>query len=272
MSYRYSFILSFLVLLSACERDMQNVSREDVAMEESYEPAMVAENSDELQSNGNQVQNLHLIKEADIKYETKNLQESAQSIHALTARLGGYISSEIASQNSYRKEILYNLRVPSAQFEKAMASIGEGVQHFDRREIRTRDVSEEYVDVESRIKSAQEIEARLLKLLDRAKNVEEILQVEQKLGRVRTEIERAQGRMKYLKDRIALSSIEVHIYQELEREVIETDEPNRFVIALKDGWTGFTAFLLILIRLWPLMILTALFIFAFKRFRKKTVK
>ena len=62
MSYRYSFILSFLVLLSACERDMQNVSREDVAMEESYEPAMVAENSDELQSNGNQVQNLHLIK------------------------------------------------------------------------------------------------------------------------------------------------------------------------------------------------------------------
>ncbi|WP_421754652.1 DUF4349 domain-containing protein [Croceimicrobium sp.] len=272
MSYRFSFLFSLLVLFSACERDMQNVAHEDVAMEESYEPDVMAGNSDELQSNGIPVQNLHLIKEADIKYETKNLEESAQAINALTARLGGYISSEKANQNGYRKEILYTLRIPSAQFEKAMAGIGEGVQHFDRREIKTRDVSEEYVDVESRIKSAQEIEARLLKLLDRAKNVEEILQVEQKLGQVRSEIERAQGRMKYLKDRIALSSIEVHIYQELEKEVIDTDEPNRFVIAIKDGWTGFTAFVLILIRLWPLMILTALFIFAFKRFRKKTVK
>ena len=76
----------------------------------------------------------------------------------------------------------------------------------------SRDVTEEYFDVEARIRNKKSEEARLLKLLDdRTANLKDVLEIERELSRVREEVERMEGRMRVLQDLTALSTVKLHV-------------------------------------------------------------
>ena len=105
------------------------------------------------------------------------------------------------------------MRIPVPQFQRFVEETSRlGVS--ERREIQSDDVTEEYVDLEARLANKQQLEARLLELVaKRTDEIKDVIAVEAELSRVREEIERMQGRLRYLTDRVALTTVEITAYE-----------------------------------------------------------
>jgi len=101
-------------------------------------------------------------------------------------------------------------------------------------------VTEEFIDIQARIKTKKELENRYKELLAKANTVEELLSIEKELGTLRTEIESIEGRLKYLQDRVSLSSLTIEYYE-------LTTSSFRFIPKLGKsfvtGWNWFLSFI-----------------------------
>ncbi len=131
-------------------------------------------------------------------------------VAGLITKFGGYISeSKVDRTRSTQRTGKWVARVPVDQFEKFLDAVVEiGVP--ETRDTNAQDVTEEYVDLEARIKNKREIERRMLKLLeDRSGDIKDVIAVESELGRVREEIERMEGRVRFLTNRISLTTVTI---------------------------------------------------------------
>ncbi len=124
---------------------------------------------------------------------------SAMLIKRVEAR-SGFVVDSVARGES-RASVKSTLRVPAEDFEVMLSEIRE-LGAVEREEIRGEDVTEQIVDLEARLRSQRKLEQRMLGLLDQSQDIEAILKVEQELSRVRTEIERMEGKRQSLRDRV----------------------------------------------------------------------
>ncbi|MHB8902448.1 MAG: DUF4349 domain-containing protein [Thermoguttaceae bacterium] len=132
----------------------------------------------------------------------------------IAEKFGGYVaSSNVYGQPGQPRRGTWTLRVPVQRYEALLA---EARQLGELRSLtsNSQDVSEEYYDIEARIRNKQKTETRLVALLEEATaNLEQILSVEQKLDQVREEIERMQGRLRVLADQTTLATVTVSVEQ-----------------------------------------------------------
>lgn len=162
----------------------------------------------------------YLIKNADFLIEAADpKQASAQIITAVTAA-GGYVANQQESVDTLdRVNILLQVRVPADKIDGTL----EGIQALGRvlkKQVSTDDVTEEYMDTESRIRNLKKTEERLLDHLDKSLLMESTLKVEQELTRVREQLERLEGRLKYLGHRVEFSTITVRFQEKPKAESI----------------------------------------------------
>jgi hypothetical protein len=153
-----------------------------------------------------------------------------------------------------------NIKVPALQFDKMLAKLASIAKKVDYQNIETQDVTEEYIDAETRLSNSRKVEQSYIKLLQRAKTIEDILKIEQKLGEIRTDIESTQGRLKYLNNQVSYSTINLSVYQALEYKFIADKLPSfweRLKESIISGWRGIVTFILFLIKLWPLWLMAA---------------
>ncbi len=130
-------------------------------------------------------------------YEVKN---SLAEVESLAHLLGGFLSK--------RDDRTITIRVPASRFDEAMRRI-EKLGDMLSRDVQVEDVTEEFNDVDIRLKNARAVRDRLEQLLAKASKVEESIQIERELERVALTIERLEGRMKFLRDRATFSTITV---------------------------------------------------------------
>jgi predicted nuclease with TOPRIM domain len=130
---------------------------------------------------------------------------------------GGYIAT---SDNSS-----VQVRVPSAGFRDALKQM-EKLGLVTNRAVQVQDVSEEFADLEVKLKSLRATRDRLEQFLARAKDIQEVLNVERELSRLNGEIDRIEGRMRFLSSRAAFSTITVSLQPKPKQVIIpKTDEP-----------------------------------------------
>jgi len=131
-----------------------------------------------------------------------------------------------------------------------------------------RDVTEEYIDLEARLRNLRRQEERLLEILDRAESVKDVLEVERELGRVRGEIERLEGRLRYLSNRVEFATITVEL---LEPEPIAQSLGLRSAIsdAMKGLVTVTRALIVAIGYLLPIAAVAAVLFALLRRVRKK---
>ena len=212
-----------------------------------------------------------IIKRGTIRFETADVNETKSLITQTVQDLNGYISDENVDGYHDRLEHRLTIRVPADKFDLLLQTISESVNKFDSRKIEALDVTEEYIDIASRIKSKKEILNRYTELLTQAAKVEEILLIEKEIGNLQTEIESVEGRMRYLTDRIAFSTLNVTYYREIEHQ--EEVERIRFVSEFADGisngWEGFLWFIIGLSYCWVFILLGVLFYFLIRLRKKK---
>jgi len=207
-----------------------------------------------------------IIKEGDVRFKTADVKETRAMIVKTVKELSGYLAQDDIYHYGTSIEHQLEIRIPADNFDKLLSKISENVEKLESKNINALDVTEEYIDVEARINTKKELENRFKELLKQARTIDEILSVESEIGKLRTEIESYEGRLRYLKDRIDLSTLRVTYYQ-------ETDDVfgfgSKFGNALKRGWENLLYFFIGLTHIWPFMIIAAAGIYLFRRIRKR---
>jgi hypothetical protein len=209
-----------------------------------------------------------IIKEGEISFETSDKDETRKIINKAVKESNAYIAQDNITDHSYRIENRITIRVPSEKFEDLLTRISEIAVELDSKNISATDITEEYVDVESRLKTKKELENRYKVLLQKARSVDEILKIEKQIGDIRTEIESIEGRYKYLNDRISYSTLTVVFY---EKNRSDFGFSSKLGQGIKNGWENVLWVIIGLINLWPFLILlvTVVFIILRKRRNKK---
>lgn len=242
--------------------------------------------------------NSKIIRTADLKLKVEDVKKTSSKIANLVDMHGGYVSSEnLISDKSYYQKIkstedldiqeyeivtsnVMYLRVPSKEFQKVLSSMKGLSISEDYVKINSQDVSEEYVDLETRLKTKKEVEARYIEILrSKAKNLEDILIAEDKIRVIREEIEAVEGRLNFLKNKVNLSTIQVEIYQEAfyiqETIKVNTFENTDWSFAEKmgnsisAGWDGVLWFLIGVLYFWPFWIIGGIVFWIIRRRLRK---
>ena len=210
-----------------------------------------------------------IIKQGTLKFETADVNKTKSIISQSVQDLNGYISNDNANDYSNRLEHRLTVRIPTDKFDLFLENISESIVKMDSKNIDMLDVTEEYIDTEARIKTKKELQNRYRELLKHATKVDEMLNIEREIGKLQTEIESVEGRMKYLNDRIALSTLTITYYQ---KTTSKFGFSSQFVEGFKDGWQGFLSFIIVLSNLWVFILVTVVTVYLIRRWRRKKKK
>jgi len=136
-----------------------------------------------------------------------------ESVRLMATAKGGYVFSSNAYTENTRQFAQITIQVPVEQFDATMNELRSApfVEEVVREESSSQDVSEEYVDNQSRMNALRETERRFLALLAQAESIEDILRLEQELTDLRSQIETIQGRQNYLDQVTSFSTITVSL-------------------------------------------------------------
>ena len=257
-------LLFFLANLAACQN--QNQDQQEVAAQVDLAQKDAANPQEPQPIDVNQITDRKIIKEGTIRFETSSAAETQQLIAKTVAETNAYLSADQVSDYGERKEHQVTVRVPAEKFDYFLEKISASADNLESKNVSAKDVTEEYVDIEARIKTKKELEARYAQLLQRAAKVSEILEIEKQMGDLRAEIESIEGRLRYLKSQVAFSTLTVVYY---ERGAASFGFFTKFSDALANGWMYLQAFVIALVSLWPFFLLGAVVYFLLRRFRKR---
>jgi hypothetical protein len=156
-----------------------------------------------------------IIWTGDVSLIVKDAEESLEEVEAIAKDLGGYV---VNSSSWYQEEQLrarLTIRVPAEDFDAAMARLKDLAIKVENRNISTQDVTEEYTDLDARLRNLEATEKELLELLtevrERTSKAEDVLAVHRELTSIRSQIEQLKGRMQYLEKMTAMATINVEL-------------------------------------------------------------
>lgn len=211
-----------------------------------------------------------LIKNGRVGFQTDDLGKTHQRIISLSKKYKAYIASDETIKRYDQTEHNITVRIPADKFDNFLADVGEGVKEFDYKEVNAQDVTAEYLDLQVRIKTKKELESRYLEILQKANTVTDMLEVERQLGQVRGEIESMEGRLKYLKNQVSFSTLNISFYKEVPYE--GDSFADRLGDGFSEGWQGLLMFIIGLTYVWPFLIILGLGIWLIRRFWRNRKK
>ena len=207
-----------------------------------------------------------LIKEGIVEFETYDINSTREQILESIEKNKAYISSDQEYKTVGRISNTIIIRVPAKSFDLLLNDATKGVAKFDSKNIEVKDVTEEFLDIQARLKTKKELENRYLELLKKANSVTEILEVEQQIGQLRSEIESIEGRLKYLESKVSLSTLTITFYQIVPKE---TEFGHKLKNGFKNGWDNLIWFFVFLTNIWTFILIGIGLIFGFRMWRKR---
>ena len=217
-----------------------------------------------------------IIKTAHVTLELKDYNAYNSGIHARLKGYGAYVAQEQQSETDAQIANEITIKVPVDRFDDLMNTLGgDGIKVLEKN-ISTEDVTGEVVDTKSRIEAKKQVRTRYLELLKQAKNMEELLQVQNEVNAIQEDIESATGRVNYLIHSSAYSTINLKYYQYLNGLTSKDVEPGFFSKlneAFQNGASVITNLVLFFISIWPLVIAAVIMVVYVRQLKlKKAVK
>lgn len=214
-----------------------------------------------------------IIKNGAMRIKTKHFNESKKEIDEILTQLNGYYESEELDKNEERISYDLTIRVPTKNFEALVKKISGGKDEILFKKVNATNVTEEFLDIQTRLENKRNYLKRYKDLLSKAKSVNEILNIEENIRQLMEEIESKEGRLKYLNDQVDLSTLHVVLFKEYpvkEPKEIKTPISSKAGSSLAKGWYSIVNFCLWVISKWPMIILLGVLAWYIrKRWRKR---
>src|SRR3954471_1698386 len=184
-----------------------------------------------------------IIRTGQASIEVDSLESSMAELRRIVQRSGGFVAdASIQSGKNQLRTATLQVKVPALRFDELTQAL-QPLGKLQFVNVSAEDVSEEFVDLTARVANGRRLEDRLIELLrTRTGKLQEVLSVERELARVREEIERMEGRLRFLKTSASLSTLSVNLY---EPAPLVASHPGRSVIgeAFKTAWRNFVGVL-----------------------------
>lgn len=188
-----------------------------------------------------------VIRNGTATIQVDSLELAISAVQKLAASMGGYIgnTTQTTGANSVRSADL-ELKIPSAKYDATVGNLGP-IGKIEAQTSTAEDVGEEFFDISARQANAHRLEERLITLLaTRTGKLDDVLAVERELARVREEIERYEGRLRFLKSRVSTSTLVINLHEK--RAVVSGYEGSNVIVeSAKEAWRNFVRFVALLI-------------------------
>ncbi|WP_223595184.1 DUF4349 domain-containing protein [Neobacillus bataviensis] len=178
-----------------------------------------------------EVPNKMVIYQADLQLRVKKFEQTVKNFEEKAETYGGYIaSSNVTKEGQEQVSGSITIRIPQKNFQAFLHDAEGQAAEVLQRNITGQDVTEEYVDLESRLKSKRVVEERLLSFMKTATKTEDLLKISADLAAVQEEIETIQGKMKFLENQTSFSTVTITLYEnkvivpDIERDKLNTWE------------------------------------------------
>ena len=156
-----------------------------------------------------------IIRNADLSLETDAPEETQRQITAIAESNGGFVVESQQTSSDVRATkrdiVSMSIRIPSEKFAGTLDQIRGTSERVIFETIKGDDVTEEFIDVEARLKAKKALEQQFVDIMKRASNVEDALNVQRELAEVRSEIEKIEGRKRFLENQASLSTIKIKL-------------------------------------------------------------
>ncbi|HSD48124.1 MAG TPA: DUF4349 domain-containing protein [Pyrinomonadaceae bacterium] len=158
-----------------------------------------------------------IIRNADLTIEVTSPAETQSKVVSIAEAHGGFVVNSEAKQrdtgdaSNRTLDIKLVVRIPENQFGVVLDKVRGLANNRNEEKVTGQDVTEEFIDLEARIKTQRALEAQFLQIMKQAGNIEDALEVQRQIAGVRTEIEKLEGRKRFLENRSSLSTITVNI-------------------------------------------------------------
>src|SRR2546427_9224178 len=188
-----------------------------------------------------------VIRTGQTSIEVDSLERAVSQVRLLAGRVGGYLANTtMQTGRGQLRSANLEVKIPAERFDDGLSGLA-GLGKLESVNVNAEDVGEEFTDVTARMGNARRLEARLIELLaTRTGKLKDVLDVEKELARVREEIDRYEGRLRYLHAHAALSTLSIYVHEPL--PVVGHAGSSVIGEAFKQSWRNFVALLAACIR------------------------
>ena len=224
--------------------------------------------------NSNEIEK-KIIKDGRIGIEVFDLEATKIKIDTLVKINGGYYANDRFDDSKYESTFSLKIRIPSSKFENFISDLESYNGIVKYKEINARDVTSEFIDLESRLSNKRKYLKKYGELLKKANTVKDILLIENEVRQLEEEIESTVGRLKYLNDLVGYSTLDLILTKKKDFKY-DPEGQDSFIERLKqsfsNGWNSFVNFILLLFRLWPVWLILPVLISFIRKYRRKIKK
>ena len=183
-----------------------------------------------------------IIRTGQSSIEVDSLEPAVTRVRDLARRVGGFVANtQMAAGREQTRSAMLEIRLPSSRFDEIVTGL-KPIGRVESVNVSAEDVGEEFVDVAARVDNARKTEARLIEVLNmRTGKLKDVLDVEREIARVREEIERMEGRLRYLRARTSVSSFSITVHEPYP-VVGERGSSSVIGAAFKQSWRNFVNF------------------------------
>jgi hypothetical protein len=237
-----------------------------------YDKAEKAPNDNQTSANQIADTSKKIIKEGDIRFEAGDLKSTKEKIVTSLKSFGGYVAEESETNNGNNNSKEYNLkiRVPAKNFDRFLEALSANADRIDTKNIRIKDVTTEYIDITTQLKNKKLLENRYQELLAKATKTADLLDIENKLTEIRSDIESTQGQLNYLNKQVSYSSLDITFYTKQSGQVNNGNEFGyKLKTAIVDGWSVLQNLFFGVIGIWPIILIIIIIYWMIKKWRKR---
>ena len=212
-----------------------------------------------------------IIKNGDMEIAVSNLLEAKKKVSEIIKNNKAYLQSETFRNSDTSENINLVIRVPHQNFDAIINSFSDGIGSVEAKTVKAEDVTEEYTDVSIKLENKRIYLEKYREMLKNAASTKDMLEIQENIRALEDEIDVAEGRLRFIDDRVNYSTLELLLFKEKARSsaTSKIGFGSRFGDSIAEGWNSFVSFLLGLISFWPFFIIIPLLIFAWKKWRRK---
>lgn len=214
--------------------------------------------------------NIKIIKRGNISLESRKIEVSKKNIDALLKKFNAYYEQESSSNSNYLTSYKLKIRIPTSSFDNFLLAMENGEDKITDKNISAEDVSITYHDYESRLKSKRAYLERYQEMVASAKNVKDLLEIQEQIRQLQEEIDSKEALLRNLTNEINYSTLTVDLF---EYQANLSMGSNSFFAKVKTslefGWNLIQNIALGIIGIWPVWIVVGLVVVIIRNFRRK---
>ena len=216
-----------------------------------------------------------IIKNGSLSIKSTQIDSSKKNLDVQLKKYQAYYESEVLSNESDKISYTLKIRIPSLNFEQFVLGIENGKDEIISKSIQADDVTEEFIDIETRLSNKRNFLKRYNELLTKANTIKDMMAIEENIRTLQEEIESKEGRLKFLNHQVGYSTLEINLFQQKDF-VFKPEQQDSFLERVKNsiskGWFFIIDVLIFILRLWPFAVILFIIYLVISTLKKRKTK